>query len=391
MYYMLSVVKGPYLQWPTHNSMTIMWETSEPASSTVEILIAERIHSGSQGNYKKPDQVLVTVGEEEYSVIHQLTVNNLEPNTPYFYQIRSVNKQHEVCLGPYPLKTAVRSGESFSFTVTSETGGYSGFDRSEGQINRNIFTQMQRYRPDITLFLGDIVNDGHHYEDWEKYFFGPGKDFLTTTPFYSCLGNHEDNASWYYEFFAYNSPKNYYSFDYGDVHFICLDSTDFINNETYPNSSGKMGPGNEQFDFLVNDLQSTAAKWKIVYFHYPPYVSGGYQVEDLRELCPLMEQYGVDLVFNSHTIVYERSHPIRNGKIDFDNGIVYIVAGGAGAMPEWLLPKRDWHTAQSLAVPHFLHVVATTNSLELQAIDEQGRLFDKFRLYKDSSGQRSHF
>jgi hypothetical protein len=289
-----------------------------------------------------------------------------------------VNEQQEIESGPHPFKTAVRRGESFSFAVTSETGGYSGFDQSEGQINRNIFSQMQRYHPDITLFVGDIVDNGNNYEDWETYFFDPGKDFLSKTPFYSCLGNHEDNASWYYDFFAYDSPKNYYSFDYGDAHFICLDSTHFINRETYPNSSGKMLPGNEQFDFFIRDLQSTSARWKIVYFHYPPYVSGGYQVEGLRELCPLMEQYGVDLVFNSHTIVYERSHPIRNGKVDFENRIVYIVVCGAGAMPEWFLPKRDWHTSQSLAVPHFLHVVTTPNSLELQAIDEHGRLFDKF-------------
>jgi hypothetical protein len=249
---------------------------------------------------------------------------------------------------------------------------------------------MQKYRPDLALFIGDIVNDGNRYEDWETYFFAPGRSFLTSTPFYSCLGNHEDHGAWYYRFFAYESPKNYYSFYYGDVHFICLDSTDFIDRETYPYSSGKMKPGNEQFDFFIRELQASKAKWKIVYFHYPPYVSGGYQVEDLQQLCPYMEAYGVDVVFNSHTIVYERSHPIKDGSVDFENGIVYIVAGGAGAMPEWLLPKRSWHTAQSLAVPHFLHVVMTGNSLELQAIDDQGRLIDKFRIYKDSTGKRLH-
>lgn len=117
----------------------------------------------------------------------------------------------------------------------------------------------------------------------------------------------------------------------------------------------------------------------------------GYQVEDLRQLCPLFEQYGVDLVFNSHTIVYERSHPLRAGKVDFQGGITYIVAGGAGAMPEWLLPKREWHTSQSLAVPHFLQVIVTVDHLELRAIDEEGRLFDKFTLRKDSDGSKSYF
>lgn len=388
---MLTIVKGPYLQWPTVDSITIMWETSEPASSRAEVLMAERIHSGYQGNYKKPEHLLSTVSNEGYSTIHQLTMKNLEPSTTYFYKIYSGNEQGEIDSGPYPLKTAVRKGEPFSFTVTSETGGYSGFDQSNGQINKNIFNQMQRYRPDLTLFVGDIVNDGRNYEDWEKYFFGPGKDFLVNTPFYSCLGNHEYNASWYYDFFAYAPPQNFYSFEYGDVHFICLDSTDFIKTENYPHSAGEISPGDAQYDFLIHDLQSNSAKWKIVFFHYPPYISGGYQVEDLRQLCPILERYGVDLVFNSHTIVYERSHPLRAGKIDFDDGIVYIVAGGAGAMPEWLLPKRDWHTSQSLAVPHFVQVVVTSDNLEVRAIDEEGRLFDTLRLRKGSDGKRKYF
>nr|WP_253944734.1 metallophosphoesterase family protein [Paenibacillus sp. NEAU-GSW1] len=386
----MTIIKGPYLQWPTEQTITIMWETSEPASSAVDILMAERIHSGYHGNFKKPERVVKSVNEQALSLIHQITVSDLEPGTLYFYNIRSTNDQYEIESGPHPFKTAARSGEPFSFTVTSETGGYSSFDQSNGQINRNIFSQMQKYRPDFALFIGDIVDDGHHYDDWEKYFFGPGKSFLTSTPFYSCLGNHEDHASWYYDFFAYAPPKSYYSFEYGDACFICLDSTDFIDSDTYPNCSGKMEIGNEQYDFLVHQLRSTSAKWKIVYFHYPPYVSGGYEVEDLRKLCPVMEQYGVDVVLNSHTIVYERSHPICNGKVDFDNGIVYMVAGGAGAMPEWFLPKRSWHTAQSLAEPHFLHIVMTSSSLELQAIDEHRKLFDKFHIFKDSAGNRTY-
>lgn len=159
---MLSIVKGPYLQSPTEESMTIMWETSEPTSSKASVLMAERIHSGYQGNYKKPEHLVAAVFKEGYSTIHQLTVKKLEPGTSYFYTIYSENEQGEIASGPHLFKTAVRKGEPFSFTVTSETGGYSGFDQSNGQINKNIFNQMQRYRPDITLFIGDIVNDGRN-------------------------------------------------------------------------------------------------------------------------------------------------------------------------------------------------------------------------------------
>ncbi|RAR43175.1 metallophosphoesterase [Paenibacillus sp. MDMC362] len=387
---MLSIVKGPYLQNPTGHSMTVMWETSLPATSRVDVLHAERIHSGHQGNYKQPVHLFGTFADGSPTRIHQINVEGLEPGTPYYYKVYSQHESDEIESDFYMLKTAAGQGEPFSFTVTSETGGYSGFDSSGGRINSRIFSRMKQYRPDIALFVGDVVHDGKNAEDWDKYFFGPGRDFFVDTPFYSCLGNHEDNASWYYDLFAFPEPKNFYAFYYGDVHFICLDSTDLIRQEDYPRSSGVMSPGNAQYDFLERELSTSSGRWKVVYFHYPPYVSGGYQVEDLRQLSTVFERYGVDLVINSHTIVYERSHPLTKGTVDYDNGIVYIVAGGAGAMPGWLLPKREWHTSQSLAVPHFLQVVVTMDRLEVRAIDDEGRLFDTMRIRKSAEGKRDY-
>ena len=174
-----------------------------------------------------------------------------------------------------------------------------------------------------------------------------------------------------------------FRFDYGNAHFVALDSTSFVDyadtlrpKEGKPIPAGDLSPGSPQIEFLVEDLKATQATWKFVFFHYPPYVSGDCQVENLRVLCPVFEEYGVDIVFNSHTIVYERSHPIRGDRIDFESGVTYVVAGGAGACPHWFHHKRAWHTAQALAVPHFVHVVIAGNMLELRAIDDEGRLFD---------------
>lgn len=295
---MLFIRKGPYLQNPTEHSMTIMWETSLPAASRVDVMYAERIHSGHQGNYKQPVDLFGSFSNESLTKAHKLTVDGLDPETPYYYRIYSWVGSSETESTWFMFKTAAGQGKPFSFTVTSETGGYSGFDSTDGEINRRIFQQMKHYRPDIALFIGDIVHDEKNEEDWNRYFFDPGREFIVDTPIYSCLGNHEDNASWYYDLFAFPEPKNFYAFHYGDAHFICLDSTD---------------------------------------------------------------------------------------------GIVYIVAGGAGAMPNWLLPKREWHTSQSLAVPHFLQVVVTEERLEIRAIDDEGRLFDQLRIRKNAEGERDFF
>ena len=115
-------------------------------------------------------------------------------------------------------------------------------------------------------------------------------------------------------------------------------------------------------------------------------MSGDFQVEQMRALCPIFEEHGVDLVFNAHTLVYERSHPIRGNRLDTESGIVYVVAGVGGVVPNRMLHKREWHTAQAFSVPHFVQVVIAGPTLELRAFDTQGHLFDTLLLNKSQGG-----
>jgi acid phosphatase type 7 len=378
---MLSIVKGPYLQWPTLDGMTVMWETSGGASSAVECWETERVHAGLNGGARALEDSRRLVRGEGTCRIHRVTLNGLAPATTYHYRVRSEADGTTVSAGPLPLRTAPPTHQSFSFAVLSETGGY-----GDDQINRDLFDRLADYRPDLLLMVGDAVSRGSLYEDWERWFFGPGRKLLASTPFYLVPGNHEENSPWFYRFVAYPEPRNYYAFDYANAHFVGLDSTCGL---TYSGSTptpgpdaGGFGPGSAQHDFLVRQLAGSRAEWKFVFFHYPPYVSADYQVEQMRVLCPALEAYGVDIVFNSHTIVYERSHPLRAGRVDFAGGVRYIVAGGAGAKPEWFNPKRAWHTAQAVAVPHFVQLVVAGRHLELHAIDQHGRHFDALVLDK---------
>ncbi|MFA6107973.1 MAG: metallophosphoesterase family protein [Candidatus Latescibacterota bacterium] len=376
---MLSILKGPYLQWPTGVAVTVMWETSCPASSQVTWWETEPVHSrtdGRMGTRPASERQAVAAGP---ACLHRLELSGLEPGRLYLYQVRSTLPTGETVESEtHPLQAAAPPGTPFSFAVTSETGGY-----GDVEIDRRVFAQIRRFRPDFLLVVGDAVQNGSRYEDWDRYFFGPGRELLASTPFYLCLGNHEEHAAWFHRFTAYPEPGSYYAFDWGDAHFVALDSTALVEyRDGRPEAIQPFGPGCPQYEFLEADLAATAAAWKIAFFHYPPYVSGDYQVEQMRAVCPVLERFGVDLVFNSHTIVYERSHPLRNGRVDPDGGIVYVVAGGAGAMPEWLHPKRAWHTAQSLAVPHFVQVAVAASTLELHAFDEHGHLFDSLHLHR---------
>jgi hypothetical protein len=81
-------------------------------------------------------------------------------------------------------------------------------------------------------------------------------------------------------------------------------------------------------------------------------------------------------------VTYWATRRVHSG---LDGGVVYIVAGGAGAKPEWLHHKWAWHTAQAAAVPHFVQVVVAGPTLELRAVDLDGRPFDVARLIKRPS------
>lgn len=372
---MLRMIKGPYLQWATPQSMVIVWETTTAATGEVSYFETTRVHADGNGRFQTEQatrRAVLTNGTP--ACIQQVTLTGLQPETLYHYQVRARNADGETCESELlPFKTAVNPDTPFCFAVTSETGGTCSDD-----YNREIFDQISRYRPDFLLMAGDSVCHGSHYADWERYFFGPARTLLHSTPFYLCLGNHEENAPWFYDFVAYPTPKNYYAFQYGNTHFIALDSTAIVEYRAHQPFliEGAFVPGAPQYDFLVNELRNSQALWKIVFFHYPPYVSADYQVDAMRIVCPLLEEYGVDLVFNSHTIVYERSHPIRAGKVNLDQGIVYVVAGGAGNYARWFHAKRAWHTAQAVGIPHFVQVSIADRRLELQAIDYEGRLFD---------------
>ena len=48
----------------------------------------------------------------------------------------------------------------------------------------------------------------------------------------------------------------------------------------------------------------------------------------------------MDVVFYGHVHAYERSYPLRDGKIDTENGVTYIMSGGAGGHLEDFAPTN---------------------------------------------------
>src|SRR5690606_745780 len=146
----------------------------------------------------------------------------------------------------------------------------------------------------------------------------------------------------YYE--LSNLPKDHvnYSFDYGNTHFVAI-------NSGYAQLAQKLGKllyskSSDDYKWLEKDLKKASKnkhiKWIVVYCHYPVFSFGVSNVLEWQsQIQHLLDKYEVDLVLSGHRHVYERHASIKGDQIihpqdqqnyDSSNGTVYITNGSAG-------------------------------------------------------------
>ncbi len=90
----------------------------------------------------------------------------------------------------------------------------------------------------------------------------------------------------------------------------------------------------------------------------------------------------MDVCFFGHIHDYERTWPIRDDKVDPDHGVIYLQIGGAGGGLEDYAPTRSWFTAKVHRDHHFVLVNIFDKTPQLQAIDQNGIVFDQLALQK---------
>ena len=388
----MKIIKGPYLMTAEKDSMTIVWETDCAASSEVRVFdaVCPRVPRKETQECGEPR---IYYGED--GDMHRVRVDGLNAGTDYCYEVYSEADGENATSRKFMMHTAPEEKDAFSFALICELGGSGGEDAMV-PTTAPMLDKIRRERPDFLMSVGDLVGDGTDYRTWDGFFHCFSK-MMATTPIYPCVGNHEVGSSaaaapeekWRYDNYKkYFGYKPYYSFDYGCAHFVILDSPDMIEKnlvtetDSYLPAERKDFLESEQIRFLEKDLAASNARWKFVVFHYPPYTSALFDHRELRELlAPIFEKYDVDVVFNSHSILYERSHPIKENEVHPD-GVRYVVVGGFKDVDQWFRPKANRFSAKISARPCFTRVSLTPWRLELQAIDYEGILFDSLTIEK---------
>ncbi len=216
-----------------------------------------------------------------------------------------------------------------------------------------------RTRPDFLVDCGDLINSPGSRVQWYLFDrqFSPLREAM---PLYPVIGNHDvddmESQRVYTERFHLPGDGIYYSFDHRGAHFVVLDTE----------VPGEMNSiEGAQRAWLEKDLSAVhPTEGTFVFMHRPPFPQSGYRSEPLKDreqLHRLFVSRGVRAVFAGHEHFYNRT---------VKDGILYIITGGGGAH---LITgtSGSWH--------HFILVSVRGRALEVQAVDDTGKVRDDVR------------
>ena len=405
-----SLSRGPYLQMGNTSAVTVRWRTSTATDSVVRYGTA-------------PSSLTLTASNATAKTEHEIRLTGLAANTTYYYSVGNS-------------ATTLASGSDYFF-VTSPTAakptriwvlGDPGTGSSSQTSVRDAYYAFTGTRhTDLWLMLGDnAYNDGTDAE-YQSKLFNIYPTMLRKSVLWSTLGNHDghsaDSATLtgpYYNMHTF--PRNaevggvasgteaYYSFDYGNIHFVCLDSYD-----TSRSTTGAMA------NWLRSDLQNNTKDWLIAFWHHPPYSKGSHNsdtesnlIEMRQNFLPILEEYGVDLVLCGHSHSYERSKfidghyglsstfsdatmvvqsgsgrdagaytKVGTGPVPHA-GAIYAVPGASGQISGGTLNHPAMYVSLNVLGSMVLDVDG--NRLDAKYLDNAGTVRDYFTLLKGGSG-----
>ena len=306
-----------------------------------------------------------------------MTLTGLEPGRAYPYTITLGRRT----LAQAELRTNKPPGEPFTFIAF----GDSGRATKEQYL---LAAQMTAADPDFILHTGDLVYGQGERRHYKRRFFEPYRDLIRSVNFWPCIGNHDvfepiDESPYFAVFEVPRngppnvSPEHNYWFDYGSARIAVVNGEldeAVLHDRVAP--------------WLRTVLGQADPRWKFVAFHRPPYTGGAYAPDEKpqRSLVQVIEETGVDLVFNGHDHMYQRTHPIRNGvRAEDGDGPAYIITGAGGAMLYEPIPpeqRPDYVATLHHEVHSFTLVYVAEDQLALEQIALGGEIVDRWTLHK---------
>lgn len=370
-------------------SRTIMWQADEKLENPA----AEYKNAAGQITAVPASMQELNTGSGTLYV-YTSALTGLEPGSAYEYRAGYEGSR----TGWHKLPAAQPDSFKALIFPDSQSSDYSGW--------RKLAQTAYSKNDDAAFFInmGDLVDNGYDFSQWRAWFKSVAP-MIENIPFAPVMGNHETyNMDWQIApptpyLTLFNLPGNgtdanknqYYSFDYGDVHFVVL------NTQTDEMADFNHDLMQQQLNWLRSDLAGTQSKWKIVLMHkdilryaftdrpnnfdpaniqFTPWA---------QQLMPVFEEYNVDAVLTAHLHTYRRRVPLKAFKPD-NTGITYILTGVAGSVRYanlWQKNPADAALAPQPEDANYLTLNKTPNALTFKAFLPDGTEFDTVTITKE--------
>ena len=417
--------RAPYIQMLTLKSVVIHWLTEDTHLGVVRF--------GVESGHLATIEV-----ESSPTKNHIVKLPNLKPGTRYYYQTGKMSDFNAFNPEKYWFYTHPEEVVPTRVWVIGDSGAvgetlYQVRDAALGWMKENPLRTEQldgqsdkqsNYNDNTPLInvwisLGDLAYPSGSNDQFQSALFEPFEDIMANTVLWPVYGNHDDRRWTYFRIFTLpenaeaggiaSHTEHYYSIDYSNAHFVMLDS-----QASSLSTMGKMA------NWLKNDLAQNTKPWLIAAVHHPPYTKGTHDSDALfdsygrmrymrKNIIPILEQAGVDLVLSGHSHMYERSylmdcaydessafssanivstginnnhqHFIKSKNNQAHQGTVYVVAGSASKVDNGPVD----HPAHHVGLLEAGSMVIDINNHKLVArfINHGGQVRDAFSITKD--------
>jgi hypothetical protein len=337
------ISRGPYLQMATTSSINVVWRHRDEPSPIIKWgITADALENTATLDKGIAQRRLAAEGASSAQTLplhsapsktkqFEAKLTGLEPDTKYYYAVFDGAKRLTATGEDYTFRTLPVPGKARPgwFWVAGD-GGTGGTIQAAVHTAMVNFTKQKNITLDGFLHVGDMAYQSGLDTEFQGRFFNMYGDTMRHTVCWPAMGNHEGKTSKgeagvgpYYDSFVCptkgeaggvaSGREAYYSFDFGQIHFIVLDSCQEALAKKQPSLTAL---GDAMIQWLKADLEKSKAQWLIAYWHHPPYTKGShdsdipadYESRITREqFLPLLESAGVDLILSGHSHIYERS------------------------------------------------------------------------------------
>ena len=368
-------------------SRTIMWQSD---NSEADAVIEYRLEGAEKSQtIGATDKAFTDDGSTTY--IHEATLTGLTPNTKYEYRVGYGTDRRSDW---YRLETAGASVYDVLIYPDSQSGDYSQWE----EIVKN--SALRTPRTALYISMGDLVDNGEHAYQWRTW-LNSIRPLSANVPLATTLGNHEMyTLDWkmrepyaYLNYFAVPPNGNeifnrrYYSYDFGDVHYVVLDTMLYESNHEDNHDTHHPDLYDVQVQWLRQDLIANTKKWTVVLMHRDPFQYAfdrpganravGFDDEGVL-FMPIFDEFNVDLVLSAHLHSYRNRGHVRNFERDA-SGPLYILTGIAGdaRRPKWKEHPLDVYVAPDRDKNNYMTMTVTPNKLIVKAFLPDGTQLDE--------------